>query len=42
LSPGRRAFEDKLRAALTAIACRYYAPDDKHRFVTVSFDCNRY
>ena len=38
LSPECRAFEDELRAALTGIACRYYTPDSKHRFVTVSFD----
>ena len=42
LSPECAAFEDELRAALTGIACRFYTPDDKRRFVTVSFDYNRY
>ena len=38
LSPECKAFEDKLRTALTGIACRHYTPDNKRRFVTVSFD----
>ena len=42
LSPECRAFEDELRAALTGVACRHYTPDNKRRFVTVSFDYNRY